>query len=406
MKHFRLIGSGFKSYRRILCVRFCPSMTVVAALMVLAAIGPVWGGELPDPLRASVPPPKLSAASWVLMDQRSETIIAAQNPDKKIEPASLSKLMTAYVVFDALKEGRLTLDQSVVVSEKAWRTGGSRMFIQVGSKVSVDDLLKGLIVQSGNDSAVALAEHLAGSEDGFADLMNQVGQRLGLDGSRFANSTGLPHPDHYMTARDLSVLSAALIRDFPEYYQYYSIKDFTYNGITQKNRNGLLWVDEAVDGVKTGHTSSAGYCLIGSAERDGMRLIATVTGTDSVSYREDAVYSLLKFGFAAYESIRVYDATTPVARVDIYKGDTSELPVGVGRDLYLVLAKGSAETLSATVRLEEPLLAPVNRGDQVGTLTVESGGNPVGEHPLVAMRPVTEGSWLQILLDSVVLWWK
>ncbi|MDH3639335.1 MAG: D-alanyl-D-alanine carboxypeptidase, partial [Gammaproteobacteria bacterium] len=254
--------------------------------------------NVPEALKSSLPPPEVKAKSWVLMDFNTGWVLAAKHADDQIEPASLSKLMTAYVVFHALKKGNLQLDDVIHISEKAWRTEGSRMFAKVNSEVRAEDLIKGLIIQSGNDAAVALAEHLAGTEQGFAVLMNEHAQKLGLTNTHFTNAPGLPDPDHYSTARDLSILTAALIQEFPEYYAWYSIKEFTYNEITQQNRNILLWRDASVDGVKTGHTSSAGYCLVGSARRDDTRLIATVIGTTSAKQRAKEVQSLLKYGFS------------------------------------------------------------------------------------------------------------
>jgi len=340
------------------------------------------------------------------MDFNTGWALAEHNADERIEPASLSKLMTAFVVFDRLKEGALKLDDPVHVSEKAWRTGGSRMFVQVNSNVAVEDLLKGLIVQSGNDAAVALAEHVAGSEEGFAEVMNQYAAELGLSGSQFKNATGLPDPEHYSTARDLTTLAAALIGRFPDFYRYYSIREFTYNEITQPNRNRLLWRDETVDGVKTGHTQAAGYCLIGSAKRDAMRLVATVTGTKSPRYRTNAVHSLLKHGFAAYESRLLYADTTPVAEIDVYYGESDRVPVGVGRNLHVTLPRGSFGDLKADIVVEEMQLAPVPATRAVGTLTLSYNGTALNEYPLVALREIPEGAWWKRLFDRARLWFR
>jgi len=265
-----------------------------------------YESELPPAMQSSMPPPNLKAVSWVLMNPDTGVMIAAENPDEKMEPASLSKLATAYIIFREIRRGNLSQEEEVVISENAWRTGGSRMFIEPGERISVENLLLGMIVQSGNDAAVALAEHVAGSEESFSGLLNQVAAELGLRNSHFVNSTGWPHAEHFSSARDISLIASAIIREFPEMYGYYSIREFTWNNITQHNRNPLLGRDESIDGVKTGHTEAAGYCLVGSAKRDGLRIVATVMGTESARYRADAVYSLLKYGFAAYEMHRVW----------------------------------------------------------------------------------------------------
>ena len=264
--------------------------------------------DLEGAMRSTIPAPNLKVSSWLLMDAKTGLTLAANNPDAPVEPASLTKLMTAFIVFREIERETISLEDIVVVSEKAWRSEGSRMFIEVGDKVRIDDLLMGLVVQSGNDAAVALAEHVAGSEEGFADLMNQTASELGMDNSNFINSAGMPHPDHYTTARDISQLARAILIDQPGHYDRYKIREFTWSGITQKNRNPLLGRDESIDGIKTGHTRSAGYCLVGSAEKDGMRLIGSVMGASGDRERGDAVYSLLRFGFAAYEHHDLYPA--------------------------------------------------------------------------------------------------
>ncbi len=358
---------------------------------------------VPEALRSSIPAPPIAASSWVLQDQKSGWIIASHNADERVEPASISKLMTAYIVFDEKARGNLSGSDEVVISERAWRMEGSRMFVKVNSRVTVDELLKGLIVQSGNDSAVALAEHVAGSEEGFVELMNRTAERLGLSGTRYQNSSGLPHPDHYSTARDISELSRALIRDFPEDYKLYSIKSYAYNNIDQRNRNVLLWRDDDVDGVKTGHTSSAGYCLVGSAQKEGMRLIATVMGAENRKYRADAVYALLTHGFAAYEGFLVYGGDRAVAKPAVYKGEAESVEAVVEQPLYVTVAKGSADKISARLQLDEPLVAPLAERARIGTLSLSIRGEAVGDYPLVARTPVAEGSWLGGLVDSIKL---
>ncbi len=373
--------------------------------IVLLSLGVAGeAATIPEAMRASIPPPRLDAKSWILIDHNSGWVLAEHNADERLEPASLSKLMTAYVVFRAVKTGKIKLEDTAYVSERAWRTGGSRMFIQVETRVAISDLLKGLIVQSGNDAAVALAEHVAGSEEGFAEMMNQAAAELGLKNSHFMNSTGLPDPEHYSSARDLTLLASALIREFPELYQYYSIREFTYNNITQRNRNRLLWRDDTVDGVKTGHTQAAGYCLIGSARRDDMRLIAGVLGTKSPKYRTNAVHSLLQHGYAAYESRLLYGAADAAAQIEVFKGAADAVPAGVARDLYVTLPRGTSGKLTTDLALDEPQVAPLAQSAPLGTLTLSFDGKPIGEYPLLALRAVEEGPWWDRLVDHVLLW--
>lgn len=363
------------------------------------------GNEMvvPEELKSTIPPPQLNATSWILRDQKSGWTIASDNAELRIEPASLSKLMTAFIVFEEMHNGNLLETDLVRISEKAWKTEGSRMFVKVNSKVSVEDLIKGLIVQSGNDAAVALAEHIAGSEEGFSELMNQSAKKLGLNGSQFRNSTGLPHEEHFSTARDLTELTRVLIDRFPEKYQLYSIKSFTYNKINQPNRNLLLWRDDAVDGVKTGHTKSAGYCLVGSAEKQGMRLIATVMGTDSKNYRAEAVHKLLNYGFAAYEGFLLYQKDQKVASADVYKGDISSVDAHLRNPLYVTVAKGRAKQMGASVELSTPLVAPIDENQTIGRLSLKFEGNEIGEYPLVPSKAVLAGGWFTNMFDSVRL---
>ncbi len=379
-------------------------VTLLVGCLLLPLLARAELTPIPDALRASIPAPKLESRAWILIDHSSGWVLAEHNADERLEPASLSKLMTAYVVFGAVTEGKFKLTDTAYVSEKAWRTGGSRMFIQVDTRVSIEELLKGLIVQSGNDAAVALAEHVAGSEEGFAELMNQAAARLGLKNSHFVNSTGLPDPEHYSSARDLAALARALIAEFPELYKFYSIKEFTYNDITQRNRNRLLWRDESVDGVKTGHTNSAGYCLIGSSIREGMRLVAVVLGSESAKYRTTAVHSLLQHGHAAYEAPLVYGETDPAAAVEVFKGDRETVPVGVGRDLRVTVPRGTSAKIEAEVQLNDVRLAPVARSTELGTLRLSYDGTSLGEYPLVALEAVAEGPWWGQIIDQVRLW--
>jgi D-alanyl-D-alanine carboxypeptidase (penicillin-binding protein 5/6) len=338
------------------------------------------------------------------MDAATGLTLAGDRADTPVEPASLTKLMTAYIVFREIERGTIKMEDTVIVSEKAWRSEGSRMFIEAGDKVRIEDLLMGLIVQSGNDSAVALAEHVAGSEEGFADLMNQTAVELGMANSHFVNSAGMPHPDHYTTARDVTLLTRAIIEQQPNHYAMYAIREFTWNDITQKNRNPLLGRDSSIDGVKTGHTRSAGYCLVGSAERDGMRLIGTVIGAQSDRERADAVYSLLRFGFAAYEHHDLYPAGQKVVESQVFKGAVQTVSLGLSEPIALVMAKGLGKKLKAGVALTDPVLAPVSGGQVLGTLTVTLNDDELLSRPLVALQDVEAGSWMTRLSDTVRLW--
>src|SRR5690554_127605 len=321
--------------------------------LFLSALTLMFAGSafaaLPVPTPAA---PQLGAPSYILVDFHSGQELAGKNADERMEPASLTKLMTVYAVLHELNAGRLSLDDQVTVSEKAWRAEGSRMFIEVGTKVSVEKLLRGVIIQSGNDASIALAEHIAGSEGTFAQLMNQYAQTLGMTGTHFMNATGLPHPEHFSTARDLAKLAAAIIREFPEHYSLYSEKQFTYNGITQYNRNKLLWRDPSVDGLKTGHTQSAGYGLITSAQRENMRLISVVMGTKGEDDRAQQSQALLNYGFRFFETHRLYAAGTALAEPRVWKGVTEYLPLGLSRDLYVTIPRNQYEQLDASMSVD------------------------------------------------------
>lgn len=360
--------------------------------------------DLEGAMRSTIPAPNLKVSSWLLMDAKTGLTLAANNPDAPVEPASLTKLMTAFIVFREIERETISLDDIVVVSEKAWRSEGSRMFIEVGDKVRIDDLLMGLVVQSGNDAAVALAEHVAGSEEGFADLMNQTASELGMDNSNFVNSAGMPHPDHYTTARDISQLARAILIDQPDHYDRYKIREFTWNGITQKNRNPLLGRDESIDGIKTGHTRSAGYCLVGSAEKDGMRLIGSVMGASGDRERGDAVYSLLRFGFAAYEHHDLYPAGDRIVDSFVFKGAKDSVALGLSDAVTLILPKGVGKDLQASVSLADPVIAPIGLGDELGVLSVSLAGEQIVSRPLVSLEQVAAGSLWQTLSDTVRLW--
>ena len=349
-------------------------------------------------------PPKVPTTGYLLMDSASGRVIAEQAADEALEPASLTKLMTAYVAFRALAEGQISLEDPVYVSEKAWRTPGSRMFIEVDTSVSVEELLKGMIIQSGNDASVALAEHVAGSEETFATLMNSYARQVGLVGSQFQNSTGLPAEDHYTTARDVALLAKAIIDEFPQYYGWYSEREYTYNGITQHNRNSLLWRDASVDGVKTGHTDGAGYCLVSSAERDGMRLIAVVLGTPSTKARADASQALLNYGYRFFETHKLYAAGQEITTARVWKSQLENAPLGLAADLYVTIPRGSYDDLAAVMDLQTGLMAPLDDQTPVGTVTVSLGGESVSAATLVALQPVTEGGLWQRIRDQVLLW--
>ena len=347
--------------------------------------------------------PAIAAKSYILVDYNSNKVIAQNNADMAVAPASITKVMTAYVVFSELEQGNIKLSDLVTVSKKAWKTQGSRMFIKVNSKVSIEDLLQGMIIQSGNDASVALAEHIAGSEDTFAALMNQHAQELGMKNSNFLNSTGLPDPNHKTSATDLAILAHALIKKFPQYYKWYSTKEFTYNNIKQPNRNTLLWRDNTVDGMKTGHTEDAGYCLLSSAKRDNMRLISVVLGTDSVNARAQETQKLLNFGFRFYESHIVYPAGKALKNVRIYKGRSQQLPIGVAKNLAVIIPRGQYKNLKPSININTSLIAPVSKGQQLGKVEMRLNGKLLSSSPLIALKTIEEGSLWQQAKDSALM---
>ncbi|MGH8282972.1 MAG: D-alanyl-D-alanine carboxypeptidase family protein [Gammaproteobacteria bacterium] len=351
-------------------------------------------------------PPQLKAKSYVLMDANSGQVIAASNSDVHTEPASLTKLMTVYVVFHALKDGVIQLDTPVTISVKAWRMGGSRMFVKVGSQVSVENLLQGVIVQSGNDAAVALAERVGGTEAGFADLMNQYAQKLGMKNTHYVDASGLTDdPNHYVSALDLAILSRAIINDFPKYYQrFFSEKQFTWNKITQPNRVSLLFTDPSVDGLKTGFTDKAGYCMVVSALRNGMRLIAVVMGTPSEKARAIDDEALLNYGYNFYETRKLYAAGTAITQLKAWKGADSRVPVGVTHDLYVTIPKGSYKQLTATLQTPAGLIAPIAAGAAAGSVNVSYDGKALIDAPLCTLQAVPKGNIFKRMLDSVRLW--
>jgi serine-type D-Ala-D-Ala carboxypeptidase (penicillin-binding protein 5/6) len=356
-------------------------MQVLRALFLLLASALVHAQQVPSP-------PPLAAKAYLLTDYNSGQVLVSQNPHQRIEPASLTKLMTAYVTFNALKQKTLRPDQIVPVSVRAWKSDGSRMFVEPNRPVTVEELLKGMIVQSGNDACVALAEAVAGSEEGFAQLMNREAQRLGMKNTNFVNSTGLPHPQHYTTAYDLSLVAQAIIRDFPEYYPLYSLKEYRYNNIAQSNRNRLLWADPTVDGMKTGHTDNAGYCLITSARRGPRRLVSVVLGANSESARATESQKLLNYGFQFYDTVKLYDRNQAVSTVKVWKGGSNEVKAGFPYEMYVSIPKGAADKLKATVETQQPLLAPIAAGQKIGVLRVQLDGKPYGEFPVLALEDV------------------
>lgn len=362
-----------------------------------------------DPARAAAPipnPPDIVARAYMLSDYQSGRVLAQSHAEDRMEPASLTKLMTSYLVFTALKEGRLKLTDLVTISEHAWRAEGSRTFVQVGTQIPVDILIKGMIIQSGNDATIALAEKVGGTEPAFAEMMNTYAKRLGMTGSHFENADGLPAPNHYVTAKDMTTLAKALIRDFPEYYPLFSMHEFVWNNIKQQNRNGLLTRDPTVDGLKTGHTDSAGFCLVTSAKRDGMRLISVVMGSPSIKAREDASAALLNYGYTFYETTRIKQAREAVLKPRVYKSDSEFVPVGVANDVVVTIGRGQAASLTTTAKLtNEPLVAPLAAGQPVGELTVtDASGAVVARAPLIPLAPVPTGGLWTRASDSIRLW--
>ena len=356
---------------------------------------------------AQTPPaPALAANAWLLVDYGANQVLAEHKADERIEPASLTKLMTAYLSFSALKANTLNGEQIAPVSEKAWKMGGSRMFIEPRHEVTVNQLLRGMIIQSGNDASVALAEVIAGSEEAFAVLMNREAKRLGMAHTHFTNASGLPDDAHYTTARDLGLLAAAIVRDFPEYYSLYSEKEYTYNNIAQPNRNRLLWLDPTVDGMKTGHTEAAGYCLVSSAVRGPRRLVSVVLGTASDGVRTQESLKLLNFGFRFFDTVTLYENAAPVSRFRVWQGQADEVSVGFLKDFTLSVPKGQADKLQVSLNSRQPIEAPVHKGQEVGMLTLLLEGKEIGTYPVVALEDVALGGWFGRTWDALQLWIK
>ena len=360
-------------------------------------------GLLPSSYAANTVPelPKLEASQYLLVDFLSGTELASKDPDKRIEPASITKLMTAYVLYQELEKGNISIEDRVLVSEKAWKMEGSRMFLEAGKKVPLERMISGLIIQSGNDSAIALAEHTLGSEENFVRKMNEEAARLGMTNTNFVNVTGWPNPRHYMSARDIAKLTRTVITEYPEHYKLYSEKEYSYNGIKQYNRNKLLWHDATVDGVKTGHTESAGYCLLASAQRGTMRLISVVLGTESDKKRSNYSQQLLEYGFRFYETHKLYDKNSVLTEARVWKGKTSSVPTGILEDFYVTIPKGHYSQLKGLMEINKSIDAPVKRGDVVGMAIIKDVDRIVLQKPLVAMDSVdTGGTWTNIT-DSI-----
>lgn len=351
-------------------------------------------------------PPPVNAIGYILIDASSGEVIAKNNANERMEPASLTKMMTSYVVANAVKQGKVSLSDKVKISEKAWRMKGSRMFIEVGKIIEFEKLLNGMIVQSGNDATIALAEHVAGDEESFVKQMNETAKKLGMLDTNFVNATGLPHEDHFTTPYDMTLLGLALIRDHPDHYAYYSKKEYTYNGIKQFNRNQLLWRDETVDGIKTGHTDSAGYCLVASAKRGNMRLISTVLGTRSSDARSSESQKLLTYGFRFFETHKLYSANDQLTQVKIWKGNTDSLSLGIDQDLYITIPRGQYDKLDASMSINSTIVAPVAKSEAFGNVIINLGTKQVAKRQLIALNDVSEGSFWHNLIDTINLWLK
>jgi D-alanyl-D-alanine carboxypeptidase (penicillin-binding protein 5/6) len=374
----------------------------ILSFVLLALIAlPVAAQKTPIPS-----PPAINASAWILMEAHTGFVLGDKNPDQHIEPASITKMMTAFAVFSELTNGNISLSDKVQVSEKAWRTPGSRMFIEVKSQVSVEELLQGMIVQSGNDASVALAEFVAGSVETFAAMMNQYAAQLGMVNTNFLNSTGLPAADHYTSPRDIAILARALIERFPDYYRWYSQKEFTYNGITQRNRNALLWQDETVDGIKTGHTESAGYCLVSSASRGPMRLISVVMGTPSSRARSDASQALLNYGFRFFETHELYAAGQSVNDVRVWKGSQERAGLGVKQGLFITIPRGRYDDLRAEMDLPPQIIAPLSTDQPLGEIRISLDDQLITQKPLYPLTDVPLGGFFDRTLDAIKLWFE
>ena len=386
--------------------------TLVIGTAAVAQQTPPKPAPVPRPVVAEAPvppPPDVDGKSWVLMDYATGQVLAAKDPDVRVEPASITKVMTDYVVSAEVANGKIHMNDQVTISENAWRSGGagtdgSTSFLKLNSQVPLKDLLYGMIIQSGNDAAIALAEHTAGSEPAFANLMNAYAKQLGMTHSNFQNASGYPIANHYTTARDIAILSRALIHDFPEDYAISAVKEFEWNGIKQHNRNLRLWRDNTVDGIKTGHTAAAGYCLAASAKQGDARMIAIVMGAGSEKGRADAALALLNYGFRFYESHKLYEANKPLATPKLWKGAENTIALGVTEDAMVSVKRGDYDKLKANLDIPATLIAPFKKGQQVGTLRVTLDGQPVLTRPLVALADAPEGGFFSRLWDTILLW--
>jgi D-alanyl-D-alanine carboxypeptidase (penicillin-binding protein 5/6) len=377
----------------------CVSLAAFATVQCFA--------ETPAPAAAPIAiptAPQVDARAYIVVDYRTDKILAAKDAVARMEPASLTKLMTAYIVFQELAAGKLKLNEQVTVSEHAWRSEGSRTFIELGKPVSVEDLILGMIVQSGNDATIALAERIAGTEETFAQLMNANAKRLGMVGSHFENSSGLPSPQHYTTARDLSLLANAMIREYPQYYKWFSVREFEHNGIKQQNRNGLLEKDPTVDGLKTGHTDSAGFCLVTSALRDGMRLVSVVMGSASMKARENASAALLNYGFTFYDTKLAVKGGAVLATARVWKGENPSVDLGIKDDFYITVPRGQADAVKTAADVQPRLIAPLALDANLGTLRVFAGSETLATMPLHPLKSVAAGGWWRRLIDTIRLW--
>jgi D-alanyl-D-alanine carboxypeptidase (penicillin-binding protein 5/6) len=382
-------------------------LLISIALGLAVAVSPIALAQRPPPPPKGMPTPaapSLGANSYILVDFNSGDVLVEQEPDMPVEPASITKVMTSYVVFTELAGGNIKLDDLVNISETAWRTGGSRMFIEPGMEVTLEQLIKGMVIQSGNDASVALAEHLAGTEDAFAGLMNHYATQLGMTNSNFTNATGLPHEDHYTTARDVALLSMALIKDFPDYYHWYSEKEYSFNNIRQHNRNNLLWRDPAVDGLKTGHTQAAGYCLAASAKRDGMRLISVVLGSNSESSRVSESQSLLNYGFRFFETVQLYQAGQELAQGKVWKGEQEQVRLGIQDELFITIPRGRYDDLDAEVEMRPELIAPLAEGEEVGRISIRIGDEEITSRGLITLEAVIEAGFFGRTWDGMSMW--
>jgi D-alanyl-D-alanine carboxypeptidase (penicillin-binding protein 5/6) len=374
------------------------SVVLFVSFLIATATASAEDAEIATPAA-----PTIAASGYILMNHNTGKVLAENNADAKLAPASLTKIMSVYVVFREIANGHLHLDDLVTISQKAWQTPGSRMFIEVGNQVKVEDLLKGVIIQSGNDASVALAEHIAGDESTFANMMNQHAERLGMKNSHFEDSNGLPIENHYTTARDLAILTQALVKEFPEYYRWFSQKEFTFNNIVQHNRNQLLSRDETVDGVKTGFTDAAGYCLVASALRNDMRLISVVMGASSPNARANENQNLLNYGFRFFESHKLYQGKTSLAEARIWKGDTKNITLGLAEDLYASIPRGHYNDLKASINIDKKITAPVKEGTKVGNVTVTLKDEVIANKDLIALKTVEQGNIIQRLYDSAMM---